>query len=225
MGTGGFFLKSRQKISIIFKCIMALIIIMGILFSIGIMEDKLRFHMIYSFTNLSNFYILVITMISIYKLNRKENISGGLYRGRVLGLIIILLTGLVYHFILLPQRILENPNYQLSVGNIITHYVTPVLMLLDWILFDNKGKMKRIDPAIIISFPIIYFIICSLYGYLGLPIPNKNSSYIYFFMDFNLLGVLGVVRWCVLIILCLIILVYLIYFLDYFLGNRKYKER
>ena len=223
MGTGGFFLKTSQNISIIFKCIMGLTIAMGIFSSTGIIGDKLRLHMLYSFTNLSNLYILVITILSIHKLNRRKNISGALYRARILGLIIILLTGLVYHFILLPERILENPNYKLSIGNIITHYIAPGLMLLDWIMFDSKGKMKRIDPVIIISFPLVYFIFFSLYGYLGLPIPNKKSSYIYFFMDFNLLGILGVVRWCILIILCLIILVYGIYFVDLYLGKRKYK--
>lgn len=203
---------------------MAFTIATGVSFSVGIIGDKLRLHMLYSFTNLSNLYILVITVLSIYQLNRKENISSILYRGRILGLIIILLTGIVYHFILLPERMHENPNYQLSIGNIITHYVAPVLMLLDWIIFDNKGKMKKADPAIIISFPLIYFILFSLYGYFGLQIPNRKSSYIYFFMDFHLLGVLGVVRWCILIILCLIILVYGIFFLDSYLGNRKYKE-
>jgi len=203
---------------------MIFIITIGILCSVGIIGDELRLHILYSFTNLSNLYIFVVTILSLYKLIRKEDISRRLYRGRVLGLIIILLTGIVYHFILLPEKLTGNSNYQVfTVANMITHYITPFLMLFDWMMFDVKGKMRKRDPVIIILFPIIYFIVLCIYGYCGLPIPNKKSSYIYFFMDLDVLGIWGVTKWIIVILLYLIVLVYGIYFIDSYLGNGKYR--
>lgn len=215
-------MRKSQNGSIFFKSIMAFILGMGILLSTGIIGDTLRLHMLLSFTNLSNVYILVVTLLSLYQLMRQGNISERLYRGRILGLIIILLTGIVYHFILLPQRIHENPNYQVfTIANTIIHYVAPFLMLLDWVMFDVKGKMQKKDPLIFISLPIVYFVIFCSYGYCGLPIPNRDSSYIYFFMDLDALGIWGVSKWIVIILLYLIVLVYGIYLLDTYFGRDK----
>ncbi|MGY3777886.1 Pr6Pr family membrane protein [Isobaculum melis] len=210
-------IDKTTKISLSYKIIFSILLITGILARAGLLGGKLQLQTFYSFTSISNIYILMLTFIAILSFFTDKELTS---KGRLIGVVMILTTGIIYHFILLPEKIIENPHYQVfTYGNIIAHYFAPCAMLLDWLLFDGKGKIPRKEPLICVSIPIVYFSITSLYSYTSSLVTGKEANYVYFFMDFDQLGIDGVFKWCTFILLAFIALVYTIYFLDYSIGR------
>ena len=203
--------KSRKNVfASAYKIVLALVIITGIFSRAGLFGPRLQLHTLYSFTSLANSYIFILTLATVF-----AGASPALARFRSVGVVLILITGFVYHFVLLPQKIAENPAYNVfTYGNIAAHYIVPAGAFLDWLLFDKKGTIKKRDPLLWASVPLGYFIMASLYGYFAPPIPGKETAYVYFFMDYNALGAAGVFQWAGLIFGFILLLSYVLYFLD-----------
>lgn len=215
--------KNKKILSVAFKCVFAAVILTGILSRIGIFSGNLTLHTLCSFTMISNSYVFFITVITMMKTRYVfADFHLILSKLRLIGVMMILITGLVYHFILLPQKLAENPDYQIfTYGNIVVHYITPACMLLDWLLFDVKGKLSKWEPLIYVIVPFLYFIIASIYGYIHSKAPYGQNAYVYFFMDFGKFGLAGVLQWTYLILICVLCLVYLIYYIDYTLAEEN----
>ena len=210
----------KKKLLILWRIAFSFIILSAILVRAGIFNSFSQLQTLYSFTSVSGTYILLITLITIF--NTNENRSKGISTARSIGVMMILITGLIYHFILLPQKILENPNYEVfTYGNIVAHYITPLLMFMEWLLFDEKGKINKWEPLICSVIPCAYFIVFSIYGYYGTTISGKDTSYVYFFMDWGRLGATGVIKWSFFLLVGILCLTYFIYLIDYLMGKRK----
>lgn len=65
----------------------------------------------------------------------------------------IVVVGVVYHFLLHPYW---NPTGWSLLVNVVLHYVMPVAFVLDWLWFTPKGRLRWIDPAKWLAFPLIY---------------------------------------------------------------------
>jgi hypothetical protein len=65
----------------------------------------------------------------------------------------ILIVGAVYHLIL---RNIWDPQGWALVADILLHYVTPALFLLDWLLFVPKGYVPWSTVAKALVFPLVY---------------------------------------------------------------------
>lgn len=61
--------------------------------------------------------------------------------------------GLVYHFLL---HATWDPQGWSLVANILLHYVMPAAILLDWLLFTPKGRLRWTDAPKWLAFPLIY---------------------------------------------------------------------
>ena len=213
----------KRKVSILFKTVFSVIIITSIIDRAGIFSWDLQLQTLYSFTSLSGAYILIITLTTLINtVFFHRNASKRLQKARTIGVMMILITGLIYHFVLLPEKIAGNPNYQVfTYGNIGAHYITPIGMFIDWLLFDEKGRISKLEPLIFTAVPVAYFVIFSIYGHYGAAISGKDTSYVYFFMDWGKLGATGVIKWAAFLFLCILFLAYSIYFIDRMLAKRK----
>ena len=69
--------------------------------------------------------------------------------------------GLVYHFLL---HATWNPQGWSLIANIGLHYVMPVAMLLDWLVFTPKGRLRWSDPAKWLAFPLLYGAWTAIHG-------------------------------------------------------------
>jgi len=213
---------NKNRLSVIYKIFLSIIVLMAVIDRAGIFNADKQLQTLYSFTTISNCYIISAALISAFKIATSGQIGAALSRFRHLGVMMILITGLVYHLILLPQKILENPNYQIfTYGNIVAHYIAPMLTFFDWLLFDKKGGISKWEPLICTSIPLVYFLLASLYGYFGSAIPGKETSYVYFFMDWGELGFSGVLKWALTILGCILLLTYLVYFVDHWLAKAQ----
>ena len=214
-------MNNKNRFSVIYKSILSIIVLIAVMDRAGIFSVDKQLQTLYSFTTISNCYIVAVALITAFKILTSKNINPALLRLRHIGVMMILITGLIYHLILLPQKITENPNYQIfTYGNIVAHYIAPIITFLDWLLFDKKGSISKWEPLICTSIPMVYFLLASIYGYYGSTIPNKETSYVYFFMDWGELGFTGVMKWVFAILGCILFLTYLVYLIDYLLAKK-----
>ncbi len=86
--------------------------------------------------------------------------------------------GVIYHLCL---HATWNPQGLAFVANIVLHYVMPVTMLLDWLLFVPKGRLRWIDPVKWLAFPVLYGVWTVIHGAL-------IGWYPYWFIDLGALG-------------------------------------
>ncbi len=215
--------NSKRYFSVSYKVILVTLIFTAILHRAGLFSIELQRDTLFSFTTISNSYILLVVLITLFmSKNSSKAYDITISLLQPIGIVVILVVGLVYHFILLPQKIVENPNYNVfTYGNIVAHYVVPIATFLSWLFFEEKGKISKCFPFACMVMPLLYFVLASIYGYYGSNILNKESSYVYFFMDFGNLGFIGVMQWVFLILLIILIIAYFIYFLDFSIAKRR----
>ena len=216
----------KAKAALAYQLVFCGLILVGILDRAGIFTQNLQLHTLYSFTTISNACVLSIVLYAALCQGFCGKTLGPPFaRLHYLCLVMILITGLVYHFVLLPQKLAENPAYQvLTLGNTIAHYIAPVGMLFNWWMFGQKGLLRRREPILCASVPLVYFVFASIYGYYGASIPGKGTAYVYFFMDIGKLGVAGVLAWVAALLLLVLLLAWSIYALDAALARRKNRQ-
>ncbi|MHC5228809.1 Pr6Pr family membrane protein [Enterococcus sp. LJL99] len=155
----------RNKSVVIFKIIFAILLMTGIIERAGLLGTEPQLRTFYSFTTVSNLFVFIICLVSFYQFYSKKAETTVYYHLRMIGVVMILITGFVYHFVLLPEKIAVNPNYQVfTYGNLMAHYVAPCLTFIDWLLFAEKGRIGKMEPFICTMIPVAYFIITSLIG-------------------------------------------------------------
>lgn len=107
-----------------------------------------------------------------------------------------------------------------SIGNYIVHIFLPLMVIFDYILFDEKGKYSKKEPFIWLILPFIYFIFICIRAKIGEPFKYTNSYYPYFFLDIDMFGLPQIILNVVIIIICILILGYLYIFLDKKLNKK-----
>jgi hypothetical protein len=100
----------------------------------------------------------------------------------------IFVTMLVFWFILAPSMTTRS---LLALDNLAVHLITPLLMLADYLLFTERGKLKKHDPLLCAIIPYLYLLEAVTIGLtrsvrydsLGNP-----SYYPYTFLDIDRFG-------------------------------------
>jgi hypothetical protein len=131
----------------------------------------------------------------------------------------ITLTLIIYHFILVPTMFstLEQ-TFDSSWSGALVHYIVPLMTIADWLLFDKKGLISRLDPLKWLIVPLAYFIFVLVRAQFA-TFSVMNSHYPYFFIDFDKLGVGQVAVNVLLIAIGYTLMGYLIYGLDWLLSK------
>lgn len=136
----------------------------------------------------------------------------------------ITVTFLIYHFLLSADDLAKGLDHFFAAKNMILHYISPVMIILDWLLFDTKGKYKKIDPLLWLAVPYVYF------GYTLLKAPFVDATFIegtsrypYKFIALDLIGIDKVLINVVFITIGFIVLGYITYIIDRWLGKRQVK--
>ena len=101
----------------------------------------------------------------------------------------IAITGLVYNFILIPIiASTTNPVFISPLSNFLLHTLTPIMAVIDWIMFDEHGSLNWLLPLYWLCYPLAYGVFALIRG-LFLSGPNR---YPYPFLDVDQLGYGGV---------------------------------
>jgi hypothetical protein len=138
----------------------------------------------------------------------------------------VLLTFLIFHFILRPTMFTmgaEVSAYTLSPANILVHYVVPLAVIADWLLFDRKGLIRRLDPLFWTFMPLAYLAFSIIRAQFA-TFPT-GSRYPYFFIDIDTLGLAQVALNCLVIAAAYIALGYLVFLIDRILTKISLPSR
>ena len=130
----------------------------------------------------------------------------------------IAVTGIIF-------TVLPGPDY-VSLQSSILHYICPVMVLLDYLFFDEKGKYKPQDPFLWLIIPALYVVFALVRGFFGNEIGDTGSNFPYPFLDPTSTGMgvyMSALYLGVMLIACLI-LGYIIFVIDKILA-KKYKDK
>lgn len=226
----------NKRVSLIYKAIALVVCIFGQILALDILHGNFRWNQILFYTNQSNILCLVYFLLSIVfvvKSIRNDGPDGpATFVPRVKGAIVmaITVTMLIYWFLLdgrlnaLDTSSTLGLNKLWPLTNYVVHLFVPLLTIVDWVLFDQKGKFKKMDPVKWLYIPLIYYIFALIVAQSGYLF-HDQSRFPYFFIDSDKLGVLGVIKYVIPLIVGFLLLGYTIYFVDRMLQKMSLKQR
>ena len=217
-------IKNRTT-QLIFQSIYIGIAIIAILASLGLFEMSYRWDFYVHFTNLSNYLCAILMFLELRDTAKKQIDSYVTTYPMIkfIALLGILLTFIIYNFVLAKQRELEEI---FVVSSVTLHMILPVMFTLDYILFYEHGKLKWYYPIVASVFPLLY----AVFIYIHAAILNFDSSiyfpgrtdpfiYPYFFLNLDKYGVVGVIKNITIIFIVFMVFGYIILFADKILGK------
>ena len=142
----------------------------------------------------------------------------------------ILLTFLVFNLLLAGAEG-RDPQLNWRVGSLCFHVVLPILFVLDWFLFYERGKVKLFYPVASMAFPLAYalfiFIQAAVMGFdTSVLIPGTETPliYPYFFVNLETQGVAGVAKWIAILSAAFVAVGFVFFGIDK-LAAKKGKKR
>jgi len=214
---------TKNKISLVYKSITLVIIAIGLYLNFKFVSFKTG---IVYFTLQSNmlcliFYAIILIYLLINLKNKKDIRNKGTYM-IFKGLITanIFLTMAVYTMLALNNSISVYDNH--FVECLFVHYLTPSLIILDYILFDEKGNMKWYHPLIWGIIPVLYGVFNTIYTKVGGKF--VDGKYAYSFLDAEKYGYVGVALNCLVIFVLFTMINYLVFYIDMKVGDINEKK-
>ena len=186
-------LKNRV-VALTYRIVAFLVIIFGLLYNLGIFSGTLHSVLLLYYTIESNIAALVLFGVFIFLTARKIKTDGtkgsnSFFPRTTAGVTIaIMLTFLVFWCVLFPFASEEDRALITSYDNLSIHFIAPLLMLFDYILFCESGRLKKFDPLYYAIVPLVYLIITLFIGFSGrvvyqIPGLERWSYFPYFFLD------------------------------------------
>ena len=215
----------EKRESFVYKLIVIGSLITGI--ALNIVNTKSLISILSYYTLQSNIFCLIVFIgIIISILAKKKYRKNEVYyfiKGAIT--IAIFITGIVYLIALLPnnfQMEFSTTSIEKILANIFVHIISPVLVILDYLIFDTKGKFKIWYPLGWLFLPLNYVIYVYTYSANGGRFFGIGGSkyFAYIFLDYNQIGYSGVVK-------CLSIMAATIIFSSYILIyiDRKCRKK
>ena len=186
-----------------------IIISSGLGVFLNVIQENFSFNPLLYFTHQSNLLVFIVYIFYLFrdKKHKQKEITI-LYQA----VVAIVLTSLVYHAMLRP--ILDNTTiFGNGLVDILVHTITPILVVIERLVFSKKGVIQRKQPLLWLSFPMFYFVFTIIYSSLG-GIYHEGTEYEskfpYFFLNFRENGI----GYFFLVILLVLMIGYSIYFFN-----------
>lgn len=213
----------NRVISLVYKIITAILAFTGLLIATDIFTGAFSETFIFYYTNQSNILCLISMVLSaIYcaKDIKKSGTKGlSTFAPRFKGAVVlaITVTCLVY------WGMLHTAGESESVSSILLHLVVPVMVILDWLLFDEKGKFKKFDPILWLCIPLVYDIFANIVALVGNVYFDDGSRFPYFFLDYKQNGIQTTMLYFLALLIAFLLLGYMYYGLSQLLSRKQRK--
>ena len=207
-----------RKISIIYKSLILVSAISGILLQCEIGTNNFSLISFRMFTTLSNLTVAIFYFTYVVSEIKNPNSAINSIKFKYFKFLItmsIMLTGLVAHFML--KGLFDEMDYIVKAGLVLLHYVVPIATFLDWLLFDIKGQTTKLMPLFSAIFPIVYVIV----SLISAQYISGEGKYPYPFLDVDTLGIKVVLINIVLLSIAYFVVGYLGVFIDHKLNNHS----
>jgi hypothetical protein len=167
--------------------------ICGVLVVTGVLENAIDPVRFLAYTVQSNIWAaLMFGVLAVRTIATPKGESYGFYpRIEMIVTHAIFITMLVFWFILAPLMASSIVGLFTSFENMAVHLITPLLMLIDYLVFTKRGELKPTDPLLCLIIPYVYIAQAMALGLthsVFYDSPGNHSYYPYSFMDVDLLG-------------------------------------
>lgn len=188
-----------MKLKHIFSCVYKFLLIIHCAYGLYLNLNKSLsyFTFVSLFTNISNAIVLISYIWILHKFifygypkeKRYFVVKGGIT-------LMIFLTFSVYHILLVPSLKKRGIFDYYDTLHRIVHYDIPFATLLDYILFDKKGKFRFYYIFYWLLMPILYLAFVFIRAELGFKFYYKHGTYDYpyYFLNYKKYGVLSVCK-------------------------------
>lgn len=149
----------------------------------GLFRDEWDFSCLTYFTLMSNVACVIYFPVAAVWQARTGRSWMPMVKGAIL--MCVSVTGLVYHFMLHGKFEMQGT---ILLSNILLHYVVPIMTVVDWLIFDEKGHFSVKTAALWLLAPLGYFVFVMIAVALGAHLGPYGARYPYFFMDVDTLG-------------------------------------
>lgn len=171
------------------------------------------------FTNLSNLLCFIyFTILIIMTLLKKVKRNDAYYIIKGMVTMAITITMFIYNILLTSNGMSVFKGHELECN--LVHLVVPLMVILDYIIFGEKGNLKKEYPIIWSLVLISYQFFILIYALLGGTFMD-GMSYPYFFMDINKFGTIGVLINLLIIYIFFVGYGTIVQKIDNWLGKRK----
>ena len=212
--------------SIVWKLILVCVASYGLLDGSGILHGAYDANFPHMFTNVSNLFAcgyFLIAAIWIIKYRNDDNVRALAPQIKYTATVSLLVTMIIAHFLLFDAMFQDG---QLVWHLVAMHYAVPVMALLDWLLFDEKGRMPAWGPLAWMSLVAVYLAVVMIgVGVFGLNMGGGTtadiSSYPYTFLDPGISGAGGVCAFCAVTLAAFVVLGYALFGIDKLLGKAR----
>lgn len=205
----------ESKFSLLYRIFITIIIGIGLYINFRFIP----FHSgIVYFTLQSNilcfvFYLIYLLFVLFGVFRKNDNYY--LFKGMVTSC--ITLTMIIYTLLVLIGDMHSYDGHLIEC--LFVHYVTPLLVIFDSLMFDESGKSKWYYPLVwsipVVLYGIFYYIYVSSGGVFF------NSNYAYSFLNIDKYGLLGTIANCLVLYVCFILGNYLAVYYDKYKGRKK----
>ena len=210
---------TRRTIEISYKIVVIFSLCLGIF--LNLINTSSRKALMSYYTLQSNLICLIAFVIIVVLKIRKKNDNNEIYflvKGAVT--IAIVITAVVYHVALAPNSIANK-----VLADTFVHTISPILVVIDYFLFDEKGNMKYYYPVIWLIIPLNYVVYVYTYSNFGGRFYSIGGSkkFAYFFLDYTKIGCKGVATWLLFIALAILAISEVFVLIDRKLKGKKVK--
>lgn len=221
-----------RRISVIYKILTALTILTGIL--LNLINTTSVVSLLSYYTSQSNIICLIAFAIySVMEIKNGENTRRNDMYYFLKGALVIMIsiTAICYHIALAPigfnMTSLQETVTNKKIASSLLHTYSPILVIMDYFLFDKKGRFKNYYPFLWLIYPLNYVGYVYLYASQGGEFYGVGGSkrFAYFFLDYTKQGVEGVIIWIIVISILILLLSYGLVLLDKKLLKRKRAKR
>ncbi len=211
-------------VSTIWKGLFTVLCFAAIVLDLGVFDGRANWYILNYYTLLSNIACLVFFSLSfcagVGALRSGVRDFAWCPRGEGAIVFCIAVTGIIYAVMLAPADMAEGKF--LTFQNLILHYVGPAMVLLDWLLFTPRGRVRSSDPLLWLLAPLSYFGYILVRSTFAGDIGTSGSRFPYGFIDPAVQGGWGAMFWGVgQIALGMAALGYIFYTIDWLFARRR----
>ncbi len=161
--------------STIYRSVYVALCSVALVLELGFLEGHAYIYAMNYYTVLSNIACLVFFIAMLSRPGRAMPRTEGAI------VFCIAVTGIIYATMLAPASIAEGTFF--SFRNMVLHYVGPVMVVLDWLMFGLKGRLRTADPLLWLFIPLGYFCYIIVRSAFAGNIGPTESAFPYPFID------------------------------------------
>ena len=201
---------NSRPVALIYRILALAVIITGVIRHSDVLTGAPNWTTLLFYTMVSNLLCLVWVALLVVRtgrdLGRRGPAGTSTPSARASGAVMmaITVTMLIYLVVLVPTRFADGDSDIFSLTDNLIHIITPLLVIVDWLLFVPKGSFRWTDPLLWTLIPYAYLVWAFIYGTVGGEF-TPGQKYPYPFMDVDALGVGGVAQWIVALTLALVV--------------------